>query len=212
MSTLPKSPVGVLSISLRNQVREKLVIAILSGDHCGYGHFCLKNEPQCGTRTVLGPEICSLFFSSMWNSCEFAKYRWTTASDIPPWVWRWCFWDEHRTGKNQAAGGVSSGVCRAHSILLPPHLPPPPPSSAEVGTGTQSIFIPITAACQVFCCLFWCFPHLFRQSGICTVCLKRKQKIDTCLKCLKFKVCFVLEQGRETTRYHIATPAAFSQK
>lgn len=107
----------------------------------------------------------------------------------------------------------AAGVCGVHAILLPPHLPPPPPpSSAEVGTGTQSIFIPIPAACQVFCCLFWCFPHLFRQSGICTVCLKRKQKIDTCLKCLKFKVCFVLEQGRETTCYHISTPAAFSQK
>ena len=132
MSTLPKSPVGVLSISLRNQVREKLVIALLSGDHRGVTDTCVWRMSQCDTRTVLGPEICSLFFSSMWNSCEFAKHRWTTASDIPPWVWRWCSWDEHRTGENQAAGGVSSGGLQ--SLLHPPSSPPSS-SSSLVGRG-----------------------------------------------------------------------------
>lgn len=214
MSTLPKSPVGVLSISLRNQVREKLVIALLSGDHCGVTDTCVWRmshslilELSLVLRFAAYFSVpCGILVSSQnLDGPQLQTFPLESGDGAP----------EMSTGlgRTRQQEEWAVGVCRVCSILLPPHLPPPPPpSSAEVGTGTQSIFIPIAAACQVFCCLFWCFPHLFRQSGICTVCLKRKQKIDTCLKCLKFKVCFVLEQGRETTRYHIATPAAFSQK
>lgn len=144
------------------------------------------------------------------------KHTWSTASNIPPLVWwplvlKWApGWVE--TGSGGWAAGVYRDPWAPGTISFLPIFLPPCPRVSGGRNRRKSIFIPIAAACQAVCCLFWCFLHLFRQSGICTVCLKRKQKIDTCLKCLKFKVCFVLEQGLETTWYHIAVPAACYQK